>query len=238
MNSLLKVVHLISGYGSLRVIDGVSLRACPGEVIALVGGNGSGKSTLLKTIAGLLTPAEGRVLLKGREMAGRSANRIAAAGLTLVPEGRGLFPGMSVLENLRMGGYARRLRGRGLVRRIEAVCAGFPALVPKLAQSAGSLSGGQQQMLALARALVGEPEVLLLDEPSTGLAPLLVDEVFRKIKDLKQAGLALILAEQHVSRALEAADRAYVMRTGRVVMEGPASDVARSDEVRKAYLGV
>ncbi len=235
---MLKIVHLISGYGSLRVIDGVSLRAGSGEVIALVGANGSGKSTLLKTIAGLIVPSEGRVLLKDKEMARRSANRIAAAGVTLVPEGRGLFPGMSVLENLRMGGYARRMRGRLLDRRIEAVCAGFPALVPKFAQNAGSLSGGQQQMLALARALVGEPEVLLLDEPSTGLAPLLVAEVFSRIKELKQAGIAVILAEQHVGRALEVADRAYVMKTGRVVMEGPASEVAGSEEVKKAYLGI
>jgi branched-chain amino acid transport system ATP-binding protein len=235
---MLKVVHLISGYGSLRAINGVSLRAGQGEIIALVGANGAGKSTLLKTIAGLLTPAEGRILLKGKEMAGQPANRIAAAGLTLVPEGRGLFPGMSVFENLRMGGYARRLRGRNLARRIEAVCAGFPALVPKFAQNAGSLSGGQQQMLALARALVGEPEILLLDEPSTGLAPLLVTEVFDKIKELKQAGIAIILAEQHVSRALEVADRAYVMKTGRVVMEGAAAEVAGSEEIKKAYLGM
>jgi branched-chain amino acid transport system ATP-binding protein len=234
---VLKVVHLVSGYHSLRVIDGVSLHVGQGEVIALVGANGSGKSTLLKTVAGLVLPSEGRILFKGSEMAGQPANRVAAAGVTLVPEGRGLFPGMSVLENLRMGGYARRLSGRGLARRIETVCAGFPALVPKLPQSAGSLSGGQQQMLALARALVGEPEVLLLDEPSTGLAPLLVAGVFDKIKELKRAGITVILAEQNVRQALQVADRAYVMKTGRIVLEGPAAQVSESDEVKKAYLG-
>ena len=234
---MLKVVHLVSGYGSLRALDGVSLHVKKGEVIALVGANGSGKSTLLNTIAGLIRPSEGRVLLNGKEMAGRSANRVAAAGLTLVPEGRGLFPGMSVIENLRMGGYARRISGGVLARRIETVCAGFPALAAKLPQTAGSLSGGQQQMLALARALVGEPDVLLLDEPSTGLAPLLVAEVFEKIRELKQAGMTIILAEQNVRQALQVADRAYVMRTGRVVMEGPARTVSESDEVRKAYLG-
>jgi branched-chain amino acid transport system ATP-binding protein len=206
--------------------------------MALVGANGSGKSTLLKTIAGLLPPLEGRILLKGNEMAGQPAQRIAAAGLTLLPEGRGLFPGMSVWENLRMGGYARRLSRRAEAERLEMVCSDFPALREKLRQKAGSLSGGQQQMLALARAMVGAPEVLLLDEPSTGLAPLVVAEVFRKIKVLKQAGVTIILAEQNVSRALEMADRAYVMKTGRLVMEGTADEVSRADEVKRAYLGM
>jgi branched-chain amino acid transport system ATP-binding protein len=235
---MLKVVHLCCGYGSLRVVQGVSLHVSKGEVIALVGANGSGKSTLLKTIAGLIPPFEGRVLLKGKEMAGQPAERIAAAGLTLLPEGRGLFPGMSVLENLRMGGYARRLSRRAEAERLEMVCSDFPALREKLAQKAGSLSGGQQQMLALARAMVGAPEVLLLDEPSTGLAPMVAAEVFMKIKVLKQAGVTIIMAEQNVSRALEIADRAYVMKTGRLVMEGPADEVSRSDEVKRAYLGM
>jgi branched-chain amino acid transport system ATP-binding protein len=235
---MLKVVHLACGYGSVRVVHGVSLHVSKGEVIALVGANGSGKSTLLKTIAGLLPPLEGRILLKGKEMAGQPAERIAAAGLTLLPEGRGLFPGMSVLDNLRLGGFARRLSRRAEAERLEMVCSDFPALREKLAQKAGSLSGGQQQMLALARAMVGAPEVLLLDEPSTGLAPMVVAEVFTKIKVLKQAGVTIILAEQNVSRALELADRAYVMKTGRVVMEGPADEVSGADEVQRAYLGM
>ncbi|MGO8678495.1 MAG: ABC transporter ATP-binding protein [Limisphaerales bacterium] len=235
---MLKIIHLYCGYGSLRVVQGVSMHLSRGEVIALVGANGSGKSTLLKTIAGLIPPFEGRILLKGKEMAGQPAERIAAAGLTLLPEGRGLFPEMSVLENLRMGGYARRLSRRAGAERLDVVCSGFPALREKLAQKAGSLSGGQQQMLALARAMVGAPEVLLLDEPSTGLAPLVVEEVFTKIKVLKQTGVAIILAEQNVSRALEIADRAYVMKTGRLVMEGPAAELLRSDEIKRAYLGM
>jgi branched-chain amino acid transport system ATP-binding protein len=236
-NPCLRIVNLCCGYGLLRVVQGVSLHVAKGEVIALVGANGSGKSTLLKSIAGLIPPFEGRVLFKGKNLAGQSAERIAAAGLTLLPEGRGLFPGMSVLENLRLGGYALGLSRRAEADRIEAVCAEFPALREKLAQKASSLSGGQQQMLALARAMVGRPEALLLDEPSTGLAPLVVVEVFAKIQELKQAGVTIILAEQNVAQALEIADRAYVMQTGRVVIEGAAREVAGSQQVRQAYLG-
>jgi branched-chain amino acid transport system ATP-binding protein len=235
---MLKVVHLKSGYHGLMVVDGISLRVHPGEAVALVGANGSGKSTLLKTIAGLVPAAEGRVLLAGRDVARQPAHRVAAAGCTLVPEGRGLFPGLSVLDNLRLGGYARRLAGRQLARRVERAAGFFPALESRLGQPAGTLSGGQQQMLALARALVGEPQLLLLDEPSTGLAPLVVREIFEKIRGLKQAGVSLMLAEQNVQEALRLADRAYVMQTGRIVLEGPAAELARSGEVQKAYLGM
>ncbi len=220
------------------VVDGISLRVHPGEAVALVGANGSGKSTLLKTIAGLVPAAEGRVLLAGRDVARQPAHRVAAAGCTLVPEGRGLFPGLSVLDNLRLGGYARRLAGRQLARRVERAAGFFPALESRLGQPAGTLSGGQQQMLALARALVGEPQLLLLDEPSTGLAPLVVREIFEKIRGLKQAGVSLMLAEQNVQEALRLAGRAYVMQTGRIVLEGPAAELARSGEVQKAYLGM
>jgi branched-chain amino acid transport system ATP-binding protein len=235
---MLKVVNLKSGYHGLVVVDGVSLRVQPGEAVALVGVNGSGKSTLLKTIAGLVPATEGRVLLAGRDVARQPAHRVAAAGCTLVPEGRGLFPGLSVLDNLRMGGYARRLAGRQLARFVDQAAGFFPALQNRLGQPAGTLSGGQQQMLALARALVGEPQLLLLDEPSTGLAPLVVREIFDKIRGLKQAGVSLMLAEQNVQEALRLADRAYVMQTGRIVLEGPAAELARSGEVQKAYLGM
>ncbi len=235
---MLKVVNLKSGYHGLVVVDGVSLRVQPGEAVALVGVNGSGKSTLLKTIAGLVPATAGRVLLAGRDVARQPAHRVAAAGCTLVPEGRGLFPGLSVLDNLRMGGYARRLAGRQLARLVELAAGFFPALQNRLGQPAGTLSGGQQQMLALARALVGEPQLLLLDEPSTGLAPLVVREIFEKIRGLKQAGVSLMLAEQNVQEVLRLADRAYVMQTGRIVLEGPAAELARSGEVQKAYLGM
>lgn len=235
---MLRVVNLRSGYGALSVIDGISLHVAQGEVIALLGGNGAGKSTLLKAIAGLLSPTEGRILLNGKEVTGKAAEVIAARGLTLVPEGRGLFPQMSVLDNLRMGGFARRLKGKALAGKITQACDLFPILTDRLRDRAGNLSGGQQQMLALAKALVGSPDILLLDEPSTGLAPLLVAEVFEKIHQLRQAGMTILLAEQNVQQALQAADRAYVIENGRIVLNGPAAELMESEEVKRAYLGV
>lgn len=234
---MLKVIHLCSGYGPLRVLHGISMNVQKGEIVALLGANGAGKSTLLKTIAGLEPPQEGRIQLEDRDLAGWPAHRIAAQGLALVPEGRGLFPGMSVLENLRMGGYAQKIRGAEMARRVDEACERFPDLKAKLQERAGSLSGGQQQMLALARALTGSPRVLLLDEPSTGLAPLLVAAMFEQIRQLKESGLAIVLAEQNVQGALRVADRAYVLKNGRVVMNGPARDLMDSDEVRQTYLG-
>ena len=235
---MLRVINLQAGYGALTVIDGISLRVEPGEVIALLGGNGAGKSTLLKTIAGLILPKEGRILLKGKPVTGWPAERLAAAGLTLVPEGRGLFPGMSVLENLRLGGYARRLSGRRLAEQVAQMYELFPALAERPGTRAGHLSGGQQQMLALAKALIGSPNILLLDEPSTGLAPLLVAEVFTRIAQLKAAGITILIAEQNVQLALQAADRAYVIENGRIVLSGSASELMESDEVKRAYLGI
>ncbi len=219
-------------------MHGASLHVAPGEAVALIGANGAGKSSLLNAVAGLVPAVGGRVLLAGREVTGRSAERIARAGITLVPEGRGLFPGMSVLDNLRMGGYAKRFSRVELNRRVEASAALFPALQERLAQKAGTLSGGQQQMLAIARALVGEPQVLLLDEPSTGLAPRLVAEIFGTLVKLKAAGLPIILAEQHVREALELADRGYVMANGRIVAEGTSAELLASGEIQKAYLGM
>jgi branched-chain amino acid transport system ATP-binding protein len=235
---MLRVTNLRSGYGALSVLDGLSLRVEAGEVVALLGANGAGKTTLLKTIAGLITPREGRILLKGKAVSGWSAERIAAAGLTLVPEGRGLFPQMSVLDNLRMGGYARRLRGRELQGRVALCCELFPVLSDRLVARAGDLSGGQQQMLALARALVGAPDLLLLDEPTAGLAPRLVAEVFAKVAQLKQSGVTLLLAAQNVQQALQVADRAYVLENGRIVLTGAGSELMDSEEVQRAYLGI
>jgi branched-chain amino acid transport system ATP-binding protein len=234
---MLKVVNLRAGYGPLQVINGVSLRVQPGEIVALIGANGSGKSTLLKAIAGVIPQTEGRVLLRDQPVAGWTADRLARRGLALVPEGRALFHGMSVLDNLRMGGYPKRLAGARLAERIEALCVRFPALREKLSQRAGELSGGQRQMLAIARALVSEPEILLLDEPSTGLAPLLVAEIFDCIGQLRQAGIAILLAEQNVQGTLRIASRAYVMQTGRIVLNGPAAELLRSEEIQRAYLG-
>ena len=234
---MLKIIHLCSGYGQLRVLHGISINVQKGEIVALLGANGAGKSTLLKSISGLLPHQEGRILFEDRDLAGWPAHRIAAQGLALVPEGRGLFPGMSVLDNLRMGGYAQKIRGVEMARRVDEACERFPDLKAKLQDRAGSLSGGQQQMLALARALTGAPRVLLLDEPSTGLAPLLVAAMFQQILQLRESGLAIVLAEQNVQGALGIADRAYVLKNGRVVMNGPARDLMQSDEVRRSYLG-
>ena len=234
---MLKAVNLRSGYGALQVVNGVSLRVQPGEIVALIGANGAGKSTLLKTLAGVIHPTEGRVLLRDQPVAGWPAHKLARRGLVLVPEGRALFPGMTVLDNLRMGGYPKNLGGAALAARIEAMCVRFPALREKLRQRAGELSGGQRQMLAIARALISEPEILLLDEPSTGLAPLLVAEIFECIRQLQQAGISILLAEQNVQGTLRIAQRAYVMQTGRIVLDGPAADLLRSEQIQKAYLG-
>lgn len=235
---MLRVVNLTSGYGALAVIDGISMSVVPGEVVALLGGNGSGKSTLLKTIAGLLPPREGRILLHGKNITGLPAERVAARGLTLVPEGRGLFPGMSIHDNLRMGGYARGFRGTKLAEQMRLAYTMFPALAARPTEKAGNLSGGQQQMLALGRALVSKPDLLLLDEPSTGLAPLLVAEVFTTIRQLKETGTTILLAEQNVQHALQVADRGYVLENGRIALQGPSAELLASDDVRRAYLGV
>ncbi len=234
---MLKIVHLCSGYDSLRVLHGVSLNVKQGEIVALLGANGAGKSTLLKTVAGLLPPMEGRILFQDRNLAGWAAHRMAAAGVALVPEGRGLFPGMTVRDNLRMGLYGRALTGTDIRRRMEQACEAYPDLREKLDQRASELSGGQQQMLALARALISQPRVLLLDEPSTGLAPLLVAEMLKRIQSLKTTGMGIILAEQNVQGALRIADRGYVLKNGRIVLEGPSRVLAESEEVRHAYLG-
>ncbi|HRY50031.1 MAG TPA: ABC transporter ATP-binding protein [Candidatus Paceibacterota bacterium] len=236
-DNLLRVINLRSGYGGLQVLDGVSIHVSPGEIVALIGANGAGKSTLLKAIAGLLPVNTGRILFQGKDLSKCRAEDRAAQGLTLVPEGRGLFSGMTIRENLLMGGYARHARQRHLNERVQRVCRLFPVLNERMNERASNLSGGQQQALALARALVGEPLVLLLDEPSTGLAPALVKELFRQIQQLKAARIAVILAEQNVRQALKTADRAYVMKTGKIVLEGPSAVLAGSSEIQKAYLG-
>jgi branched-chain amino acid transport system ATP-binding protein len=235
---MLRVVNLSSGYGKLTVVRSVSLSVQANEVVALVGGNGAGKSTLLRTIAGLIHPSEGRILLAGREVAGKPAERIARMGLALVPEGRALFPSMSVIENLKVGLNARKASGKQEAERLAAVFELFPDLAGRAASLAGELSGGQQQMLALGRAMMSAPDILLLDEPSTGLAPSLVAELFEKIELLKKSGMTILLAEQNVHKALEIADRGYVIENGRIVLEDTGEGLKSSDRVRKAYLGV
>lgn len=235
---MLKVVNLSAGYGKLRVIKSVSLSVQPNEIVVLVGGNGSGKSTLLRAISGLVNVNEGRVLLRGKQIAGRPAERIARMGLGLVPEGRALFATMTVLENLRLGSNAGRVSGGEFRNRMKAVYQLFPDLIERAGDRAGDLSGGQQQMLALGRAMMSPRDILLLDEPSTGLAPVLVADLFEKIRSLKSAGMTILLAEQNVRQALDIADRGYVLENGRIVLEGSGEELRTSERVQKAYLGL
>lgn len=235
---MLKIVSLSAGYGKLSVIRSVSLRVNANEVVALIGGNGAGKSTLLRSIAGLVRPSEGRVLLRDHNVAGKSAESIARTGLVLVPEGRALFPGMTIYENLLVGANARPADRGELQSRFDSVYELFPELKKRSNSRAGELSGGQQQMLALGRALMSSPDVMLLDEPSTGLAPVLVAELFQSIAVLKRSGVTILLAEQNVHKALDVADRGYVIENGRIVLEDTGEALKASDRVQKAYLGI
>jgi branched-chain amino acid transport system ATP-binding protein len=230
---MLKVRNLRSGYGRLEVIKGVSFHAAPGEVVALVGANGAGKSTLLKTLAGLLPSWSGEIAVQGRPIAGQPAWRGVFNGLTLVPEGRLVFAGMSVMDNLLVGGYRNPDRRAVIGEMLEL----FPRLRERAQQPAGTLSGGEQQMLAIARALAGRPRLLLLDEPSMGLAPLIVRELFGLIRTLRRNDLTVLLVEQNAVAALQVADRAYVLETGAITLEGDAADLRDHPEVRRAYLG-
>jgi branched-chain amino acid transport system ATP-binding protein len=223
-------------YGRVPVLHDVSLRVEPGELVAVLGSNGAGKTTLLRAITGLLAPAAGRVTFNGRSLVGRDPADIVADGIALVPQGRMIFASLTVRENLRLGAY--RATDAGLVRsRLERVLAMFPALGERLEQRGGTLSGGQQQMLAIGRALMAGPALLLLDEPSTGLAPLLVESIFRTLADLHREGTMVLLVEQNVHVALDVATRAYVIEVGRIVAEGSAASLRTDDRVMAAYLG-
>jgi branched-chain amino acid transport system ATP-binding protein len=234
---LLVVTGLGSQYGPVRAIQGVDLTVHAGELVALVGGNGAGKTTLLHTLSGLHPSSAGHIQFAGRDVTRWPPHRIVAAGICQVPEGRQVFAPLSVEDNLRLGAY-RQHRDRDWVRReMERVYALFPILQERRAQLAGTLSGGQQQMLAIGRALLGRPRLLLLDEPSMGLAPLLVEEIFRVIQELNAAGVTLLLVEQNARAALGIAGRGYILETGRIVKTGPAAELLADDAVRKAYLG-
>lgn len=234
---LLEVTGLSSQYGPVRAIHGVDLTVHAGELVALVGGNGAGKTTLLHTLSGLHSSSSGRIQFDGRDITRWPPHRIVAAGVCQVPEGRQVFAPLSVEDNLRLGAY-RQHRDRDWVRReMERVYALFPILQERREQLAGTLSGGQQQMLAIGRALLGRPRLLLLDEPSMGLAPLLVEEIFRVVQELNAAGVTLLLVEQNARAALAIASRGYILETGRIVKTGPAAELLADDAVRKAYLG-
>lgn len=234
---LLAIRDLDVYYGAIHALKGVSLEVAQGEVVSLIGANGAGKSTLLRTISGLIRARRGDVVLEGRSLARMAPHDIVAEGVCHVPEGRRVFANLSVLENLEMGAYLRRDRA-GIRRDLRRVYGLFPRLEERRRQSAGTLSGGEQQMLAIGRGLMSQPKVLLLDEPSMGLAPLLVQEIFDIIQDINQSGTTILLVEQNAHMALAVARRAYVLETGRSVLNGTAAELASNESVRQAYLGV
>ncbi|MCF2601080.1 MAG: ABC transporter ATP-binding protein [Veillonellaceae bacterium] len=223
-------------YGAIHAIKGVSLEVNEGEIVTLIGANGAGKSTILRTISGLLKPKTGSIQFEGQEIAGMPAHEIVKTGISQVPEGRRIFAEMSVLENLELGAFTRKDKD-GIKADMELVFERFPRLKERIGQLAGTLSGGEQQMLAMGRALMSRPRLLLLDEPSMGLAPLLIKEIFTIIQDINKTGTTVLLVEQNANMALSIAHRAYVLETGRITLSGDAKELAASDEVRKAYLG-
>ena len=233
--SLLKVDDIHVYYGNIHAIKGISFEVNEGEIVTLIGANGAGKSTTLNTIAGLMKPRSGQITFDGKNLASVPASRIVSLGMALCPEGRRVFQQMSVRENLEMGGYSRP--ATEIPASLEDVFTRFPRLTEREKQVAGTLSGGEQQMLAMGRALMSKPKLLMLDEPSMGLAPILVEQIFDIIKELHAAGTTVLLVEQNAQMALSIADRAYVLGTGRITMSGPAAEVLADDRVRSAYLG-
>jgi branched-chain amino acid transport system ATP-binding protein len=234
--SLLSLHGVTLAYGRTEVVHSLDLNVAAGQVVCLIGANGAGKTSTLRAISGLLRPRAGRILFDGADIAGLRPHKVAALGLLHVPEGRQIFADLTVAENLTLGAW--RVSGhQEIARRRERVLSRFPRLRERLSQLAGSMSGGEQQMLAIGRALMGEPRLLLLDEPSMGLAPKFVDEIFAIITDLRHSGTTILLVEQNASAALEVADIAYVLETGSIVMQGAAAEVAENPAIAKAYLG-
>jgi len=234
--SLLSVSGLVVHYGVIRALSGISLNVGEGQCVALIGANGAGKTTTLRAISGLVRPSEGTIAFRGSELVGLPSHAIVARGLAQAPEGRGIFLNLTVKENLDLGAFLRRDRD-GIDADRERSYDLFPILKERRAQVSGTLSGGEQQMLAVARALMSRPTLLLLDEPSLGLAPQVVERIFQVLRDINRAGVSLLLVEQNAHKALQIADWAYVLETGAVVMEGTGKDLLASPEVRKAYLG-
>ena len=235
MGEMLKVNDLHVYYGSIHAVKGVSFEVHEGEVVTLIGANGAGKSTILNTVSGLLHPRSGSILFNGQDLHTVPAHKLVGMGLAQVPEGRHVFLQMTVQENLEMGAFSQP--SSGIEADIESVYQRFPRLLERRKQIAGTLSGGEQQMLAMGRALMSRPKLLLLDEPSMGLAPLLVKEIFNIIKEINAGGTTILLVEQNANMALSIADKAYVLETGRITLSGTAQELASSEEVRKAYLG-
>ena len=223
-------------YGNIAAVKGISLTVYPGEIVTLIGGNGAGKSTTMRTISGLLKPKRGEVHFEGQRISGLKGHEVAQRGIAQSPEGRRIFPRMTVTENLELGAFLRNDKA-AIADDMDRVFELFPRLKERLTQKSGTLSGGEQQMLAMGRALMAQPRLLLLDEPSMGLAPVLVDQVFETITKVNKQGTTVLLVEQNALVALNIADHAYVLETGLITLEGPAKELAHNDEVRKAYLG-
>lgn len=233
---MLKINDMNVFYGNIHALKGVSLEVRPGEIVTLIGANGAGKSTLLKTISGLLKPKSGEILFEDEHLAGKFPQMIVKRGISQVPEGRRVFANMSVEENLELGAFLRKDK-KEIREDFDKVYHLFPRLHERRKQQSGTLSGGEQQMLAMGRALMARPRLLLLDEPSMGLAPLLVKTIFRIIEEINQSGTTIMLVEQNANMALSIANRAYVIETGKIVASGTSTDLSQSDQIRKAYLG-
>jgi branched-chain amino acid transport system ATP-binding protein len=233
---MLSVKEIHTYYGNIHALHGISLEVEEGEIVTLIGSNGAGKSTTLNTICGLLSPRSGEVIFEGKNIVGMHAYNVMKLGMTLSPEGREIFPGLSVMENLRLGAYSSKDKGK-IQANYDRVFEIFPRLKERVKQVAGTLSGGEQQMLAIGRALMSSPRLLMLDEPSLGLAPNLVELIFEVIQQINKQGVSILLVEQNANMALQIANRAYVLETGRIKLQGPAQELLTNDEVRKSYLG-
>ena len=234
--SMLKVENLSVHYGMIQAVRDVSFEVNEGEVVSLIGANGAGKTTILRTLSGLVRPSAGKIQFLGKEIQKLPAQKIVAGGLSQVPEGRHVFPGLTVMENLEMGAFLKKNREENQAN-LKKVFSRFPRLEERKNQDAATLSGGEQQMLAMGRALMSTPKLLLLDEPSMGLAPIFIQEIFDIIQDIQKQGTTVLLIEQNANKALAISDRGYVLETGKIVLAGTGKELAASDEVRKAYLG-
>ena len=234
--SMLKVENLSVHYGMIQAVRDVSFEVNEGEVVSLIGANGAGKTTILRTLSGLVRPSAGKIQFLGKEIQKLPAQKIVAGGLSQVPEGRHVFPGLTVMENLEMGAFLKKNREENQAN-LKKVFSRFPRLEERKNQDAATLSGGEQQMLAMGRALMSTPKLLLLDEPSMGLAPIFIQEIFDLIQDIQKQGSTVLLIEQNANKALAISDRGYVLETGKIVLSGTGKELAASDEVRKAYLG-
>lgn len=233
---LLKLDNIKTYYGNIRALKGISIQVDENEIVCLIGGNGAGKSTTLMTISGVLTPVEGDVLFQGQSIVGVRADSIVQMGICQVPEGRMIFPLLTVKENLDLGAYLRNDK-EGIKEALDRVFELFPAMSERRKQYGGTLSGGEQQMLAIARALMGRPKLLLLDEPSLGLAPIFVDSIFKTIQQINEQGTTILLVEQNAQLALQYSNRGYVLETGKIALAGTSEDLLTNEQVRKAYLG-